>query len=187
MKHLQALAEKSRAECHDFFENGPVEKLLVLFDESFPADLVNFLLDLKKSTVKHFFEILKVQRKRALVELVTLYYYREYLTNPLPLQVETLSGESLPNYYAILGVPREATEDGLRTAHRFLSRAYSPDSFSPAIRSAGAERLVEIDEAFDNLKTPNRREHADRLLPNINYLYPRRDQSWLEFVQRILG
>jgi hypothetical protein len=142
---------------------------------------------LKKATVKRFLEMLASQRKRAAPETATLYHYKEYLTNPLPLQVETDTGGSLPNYYAILGVPRDVSDDDLKTAYRLLTRAHAPAAFPPSMRKSGSERLAEIQDAFDNLRSPPRRQRADRLLPNISYLYPRRDQSWLEAVQRLVG
>lgn len=176
-----------RTECNDFFEKGPEEKLLAIFDESYPADLVNVLLDLKKATVKRFFEHLATARKRSIADIVTLYHYKEYLTNPLPMRVETELGRTIPNYYAILGVPRDVTEDDLRTAYRLLVRAHATEAFSPAMRKMGSERMAEIEDAYSNLKTPQKRQKADSLLPNINYLYPRRDQSWLDAVIRLVG
>ena len=54
------------------------------------------------------------------------------------------------------------------------------------MRKTGEERLEEINDAYNNLKSPQKRAKADRILPNVSYLYPRRDQSWLEAVQRIM-
>jgi hypothetical protein len=186
-KHIDSLLALSRMERNSFFEDSPPDKLLIVLDESYPADLVNLLLDLKKSTVRRFFEVAASSRKRIVTDMAALYYYREYLTNPLPLQVETDSGESVPNCYAILGAPRDATDDELKTAYRLLVRAFQSDMFSPALRKSGAERLNEIHDAYENLKSPVRRRKADRLLPNISYLYPRRDQTWYEAVQRVLS
>jgi hypothetical protein len=171
----------------EIFERSPFEQWLVLFDESYPADVVNVLLDMKKATVKRFFEGVSETRKRDVAQAATLYHYKEYLTNPLPLQVETGPGGKVPNYYAILGVPRDVSEEELKIAYKLLARAHSPEVFSPAMRAAGAERLEEITDAFNNLRSPKRRSRADKLLPNINYLYPRRDQSWLEAVLRFVN
>jgi hypothetical protein len=181
------LRAMQRSGCNDFFEKATEEELLAVFDESYSADLVNVLLDLKKATVRRVFERLAVVRKRGVADLVTLYHYKEYLTNPLPLRVETELGPTIPNYYAILGVPREVSEEELRNAHRLLVKAHAPEAFPLGMRKAGAERLAEIEDAYNNLRTPQKRQKADSLLPNINYLYPRRDQSWLEAVVRLIG
>ena len=186
MQHIDVLLSMSREERMSFFDTTPREKILKIFEKSYGADMVNILLDLKKATVKHLFESLVLLRKRTVQETATLYYYKEYLTNPLPLRVETDSGRSVPNYYAILGVPRDVSEEDLKAAHRLLTKAHSPESFSPPMRKTGEERLQEINEAFSNLKSPQKRAKADRILPNVSYLYPRRDQSWLEAVQRIM-
>lgn len=185
-KHIEALTALSPAERNEFFEKGDPERLCEVFEDSYPAELVNLLLDLKKATVRRFFEVVRASKKRGLAELATLYYYKDYLTNPLPLVIELESGESVPNYYAILGVPRDATDEDLKTAYRLLVKAHAPDAFPPDMRKSGAERLADIKDAFQHLKSPKRRQKADRLLPNINYLYPRRDQTWLDAVQRLI-
>jgi len=169
----------------DFFDGASVEKLLTIFDQSYPSDLVNILLDLKRATVKNVLEQLYKLRKRRVMEVSTLYYYKDYLTNPLPLELETEGGAMMANVYAILGVPREAKPDDLKEAHRLLSRAHDAEMFSPSMRKVGDERRQEITDAYNQLKNPQRREKTDKLLPNIGYLYPRRDQSWLEAVRRI--
>jgi hypothetical protein len=186
-KHIEALLALPLEERMKFFHSASTDKLLEVFEESYPSDVVNVLLDHRKAGVKHLFEALARIRKRAIAEAATLFYYKEYMMNPLPLRVETVAGVSVPNAYAILGVPRDATDDDLKAAHRLLSRAHEEEMFSPAMRKAGEERLTEIHEAFNALKTPEKRAKTDRLLPNVSYLYPRRDQSWLETVTRLLA
>jgi len=169
-----------------FLETAPPEKLLQIFEESYAGDLVNILLDLKRAAVRQLFETIGKVRKRAIAEAATLFYYREYLTNPLPLKVGTEAGVAIPNYYAILGIPRDAADEDLKQAHKLLSRAHDPEIFSQPLRKLAEERLEEINDAFSNLKTREKRAKADRLLPNVNYLYPRREQSWLEAVTRLI-
>lgn len=185
-KHLEALQALPRASQMQFFEVTPPEKLLQIFEESYPGDLVNILLDLKRASVKHLFETISKMRKRAVAEAATLFYYRDYLTNPLPLRVGTDAGLAIPNYYAILGVPRDSESEDLKQAHKLLTRAHDPEAFSLPLRKTAEERLAEINDAFNNLKTPEKRARADRLLPNVSYLYPRRDQSWLDAVNRLI-
>lgn len=180
-KHIESLLALSRSDLESYFTDTSAADLLEVFEESYVSDLVNVLLDLKKSLVRQLFEKLAGVRKRAISEAVTLYYYKEYLMNPFPLDVGRL-----PNYYAILGLPRDVNPDDLKTAHRLLSKAHRTDSFSPPMRDQGEERLAEINDAYQQLNTPEKRTHTDTVLPNMNYLYPKPDQSWFGAVQRIL-
>ena len=184
-KHVDFLLGKTPLAMADFFDDAPVDKLLAVLDQSYASDLVNVLLDVKKSTVKNLLGRLYKTRKRRVMDVSTLYYYKDYLTNPLPLELETEGGIKMPNFYAILGVPRDAKYEDLKEAHRLLARAHGPEIFSPSMRKASDERRQEINNAYNQLKNPQKREKADRLLPNMGYFYPRRDQSWLEAVRRI--
>jgi Mg/Co/Ni transporter MgtE len=186
-KHVDLLLRMDREERSAHLEALSREDLARVFEESHAADLVNILLDLKKAVVKRLFETVAADRKRGVLEAAVLYHYKEYLTNPLPLRLETDTGAAVPNYYAILGIPREASDEDLKSAFRYLEKAHAPEVFSLPMRKSGEERLKEIEEAYQNLKSPERRARADRLLPNISYLYPRRDQSWLESVNRIFA
>ncbi len=170
-----------------YFESISPEEALQLFEESYCSSLVNVLLDLKKSTTKRLFEIVAYAKKRTFLNVFALYYYKEYLTNPLPLTLESDSGKNVPNYYAILGVPREASFEELKASHKLLSASFSQECFPPAERRAGEERLRELDEAFEILKNPKRRKAIDEILPNISYFYPRRDQSWFAAVSRLVS
>ncbi len=169
-----------------YIETASPEEIVRLFEESYCSSLVNFLLDLKKSTAKHLFELVIKLKKRTFLDVITMYYYKDYLINPLPLTLETESGKEIPNLYAILGTPREASPEDVKAAHKLLSAAFSAESFPPAARKIGEERLQEIDAAFEILKNPKRRKELDAMLPNISYLYPRRDQSWFEAVNRLI-
>src|SRR5262245_45045440 len=104
--HFLAMSREERSAYFDTIEPDELGKVL---EESYNANLVHILLDLKKATVKRLFDSLAATRKRALVETATLYYYEDYLTNPLPLRVEIEPGRTMPNYYALLGVPRDAS------------------------------------------------------------------------------
>lgn len=185
-KHIEMLLQIDPAERSAFFAEKPVSVLLNVFEESYASELVNILLDLKRSEVRQLFERLLAVRKRPLVPVITLYQYKEYLTNPLPLSISSTNGETVPNHYAILGMPRESSYEDLKEGYRLLAKAYAPDEFAPSSRKAGEDTLKEIDAAYNALKSPKRREEADAALPNISYLYPRRDQSWLEAVKRFL-
>lgn len=182
---LAALQSEPSSYREAYFENVSAEEVIPLFEESYCSSLVNLLLDLKKSTAKRLFEIMVRHRKRVFLNVFTLYYYKEYLTNPLPLTLESEMGKHVPNHYAILGVPRDATLEELKAAHKLLSSSFGLDAFPPSERKIGEERLREINNAFEILKNPKLRKALDAELPSISYLYPRRDQSWFSAVSRL--
>ncbi|MBI4199051.1 MAG: molecular chaperone DnaJ [Chloroflexi bacterium] len=63
------------------------------------------------------------------------------------------------DYYEVLGVPRDATEESVRKAFRRLALEYHPDRNT----DAGAEdRFKEINEAYQVLSNPDRRAAYDR-------------------------
>jgi len=64
------------------------------------------------------------------------------------------------DYYAALGVPRNADTDQIKKAYRKLARQYHPD----VSKSAGTEaRFKEIGEAYATLKDPEKRAAYDEL------------------------
>lgn len=64
------------------------------------------------------------------------------------------------DYYEILGVSRNATEDDIRKAYRELAKKYHPD-LHPGDKTMEA-RFKEINEAYEVLRDPKKKEQYDR-------------------------
>ena len=64
------------------------------------------------------------------------------------------------DYYEIIGVPREASQDEIKRAYRKLARKYHPD----VSKELNAEaRFKEVGEAYEVLKDPEKRVAYDQL------------------------
>ena len=67
------------------------------------------------------------------------------------------------DYYQIMGLARDATQDDVKRAYRRLARKYHPD----VSKEADAERhFKEVGEAYEALRDPEKRAAYDRLGPN---------------------
>jgi curved DNA-binding protein len=67
------------------------------------------------------------------------------------------------DYYEVLGVPRDASEEDIRRAYRRLARENHPDVNKDP---EAEDRFKEISEAYEVLRDPEKRERYDRLGAN---------------------
>jgi molecular chaperone DnaJ len=65
----------------------------------------------------------------------------------------------MSNFYEMLGVEQNATEDEIKRAFRALARQYHPDANQGDPQAA--ERFKEINEAYETLRDPERRRRYD--------------------------
>jgi molecular chaperone DnaJ len=65
-----------------------------------------------------------------------------------------------PDYYKILGVGKNASDEEIKKAYRKLARQYHPDR-NPGDKKA-EERFKEISQAHDVLSDPDKRKSYDR-------------------------
>src|SRR5579863_757292 len=65
-----------------------------------------------------------------------------------------------PDYYKILGVGKNASDEEIKKAYRKLARQYHPDRNSGDKKAE--ERFKEISQAHDVLSDPDKRKNYDR-------------------------
>ncbi len=68
--------------------------------------------------------------------------------------------DELPNYYEILGVSRDATQEKIKTKFRELAKKTHPDK----TKEDSEEEMVELNRAYEVLSDEERREKYDKYL-----------------------
>jgi curved DNA-binding protein len=64
------------------------------------------------------------------------------------------------DYYAILGVKRDASDEAIKRAYRKLARKYHPDVSKD---TGGEEKFKEVSEAYETLRDPEKRAAYEQL------------------------
>ena len=81
----------------------------------------------------------------------------------------------MKDYYQILEVAIEASQDTIKEQYRFLAQAWHPDKFpNPAQKLKAEEKLKEINAAYEILRNPAKRAEYDS---RFRYAYPNREQA----------
>lgn len=66
------------------------------------------------------------------------------------------------DFYKILGVSKNASEQEIKKAYKKLSKKFHPDIVAADKKEAAQKKFVEISEAYQTLKDPKKREIYDR-------------------------
>ncbi|MBS1268456.1 MAG: Chaperone protein DnaJ [Nitrosopumilus sp.] len=73
---------------------------------------------------------------------------------------EEAANDSLPNYYDMLGVTKEATQEEIKTKFRELAKKTHPDK----TKENSEEKMTELNKAYEILSDVERREAYDKYL-----------------------
>ncbi|HEX4048585.1 MAG TPA: DnaJ C-terminal domain-containing protein [Elusimicrobiota bacterium] len=76
------------------------------------------------------------------------------------------------DYYATLGVAKNATAEELKKAYRRLAREHHPDLHPEAHKARAGERFKELNEAYEVLSDPAKRAKYDQLGPGWDQQRP---------------
>lgn len=69
------------------------------------------------------------------------------------------------DYYEVLGVNKNATDEELKKAYRKLAKKYHPDA-NPDNKKEAEEKFKEVSEAYETLSNPQKRQMYDQFGPD---------------------
>ena len=65
------------------------------------------------------------------------------------------------DYYEVLGVNKNATDEELKKAYRKLAKQYHPDA-NPDNKEEAEKKFKEVNEAYETLSNPQKRKMYDQ-------------------------
>lgn len=83
------------------------------------------------------------------------------------------------DYYEILGVKKDASQEDIKKAFRKLARKYHPDHAAENVKGKSEEKFKEIAEAYEVLGDPEKRKKYDNL--GANWDQAQGSGNWQEF------
>ncbi len=84
----------------------------------------------------------------------------------------------MKDYYQILEVPPNASQERIKEQYRFLVHAWHPDKFpNPAQKAKAEEKIKEINEAYEVLSNPTKRAQYDRERSRSSFDEEKRNQE----------
>jgi hypothetical protein len=86
-------------------------------------------------------------------------------------------GTLFPNYYAVLGVPKDATQDEIAERVRVIAKALAKDYIWGTQNPAAQARMRIFNEARELLRNPEKKREYDRRIPNNPNFYPTRGDA----------
>ena len=93
----------------------------------------------------------------------------------------------MKNYYEILGVPDNASQDEIKKIYRSLSKTYHPDVYV-SDKSFAERKFQDINEAYDVLSNISKRKKFDESLKNKskNQHFYKKSKSNYEDLKKII-
>lgn len=96
------------------------------------------------------------------------------------------------NYYDILQINKNASPEIIEKAYKVLAKKYHPDLQAKENKKQAEERLKEINEAYEILSNPEKKQNYDDLLlsqeqkvePNLEELLLKKQQLEQELLQK---